>query len=403
MTNSHFVFLQGMPSPFFKRIGEVLAENQCTVTRINLCVGDWLFWNGKNTISYRGSFAAWPHFIGDYFDNHGVTDLVLLGEQRRYHKEAVALAQVRGIRVTVNDFGYLRPDWITFERDGMGGDSRFPRDPQILLQRGGSVAKADLTSRYQDSSFNMACADLLYNFSNFFLGVLYQHYRRTDHRPHTLVYTMARAKHLLLTELRKKKNRTEIDAISSSSMRYFVLPLQLDHDFQIVAYSTFDGMGDVIRMVIESFSRFADTDFCLVIKVHPLDTGLVDWRQITKAVADEFSVADRVVYIDGGNLDALTQHAQGMVTVNSTSGLRALQLGCPVKVLGQAVYDVPGLTFQSKLDNFWGSTGLPDVQLLNSFINLMVDSIQIKGVFFSEPGCTDAANIAAQKLLLQSH
>ena len=31
--------------------------------------------------------------------------------------------------VAVTDFGYLRPDWIVLERDGMGAESRFPRDP----------------------------------------------------------------------------------------------------------------------------------------------------------------------------------------------------------------------------------------------------------------------------------
>ena len=50
----------------------------------------------------------------------GITDLVLLGEQRPYHRPAIALARARGIAVAVTDFGYLRPDWVVLERDGMG-------------------------------------------------------------------------------------------------------------------------------------------------------------------------------------------------------------------------------------------------------------------------------------------
>ena len=106
----------------------MLLEKGCRVTRINFLV--WL--TGctgiADPLSYRGRYAKWERFIGEFFDRNDVTDLVLLGEQRRYHKEAIVVtAQARGIRVIVNDFGYLRPDWITFESDGMGGNSSLTR------------------------------------------------------------------------------------------------------------------------------------------------------------------------------------------------------------------------------------------------------------------------------------
>ncbi len=78
----------------------------------------------------------------------------MLGEQRRYHKEAVAVAKTLGVRVTVTDFGYLRPDWITLEQDGMGGNSRFPRDPEVLEVLARGVAEPDLSESYRDSALN---------------------------------------------------------------------------------------------------------------------------------------------------------------------------------------------------------------------------------------------------------
>lgn len=398
MVPIHIVFLQGMPSPFFRRMGGELSGKGYRVTRINLCVGDWLFWPGSNAISYRGRYVDWPRFICDFFDQHSVTDLVLLGEQRRYHKEAVQLAQERGIRVLVNDFGYLRPDWMTLERDGMGGNSRFPRDPDEILRRSAGVPEADLAQRYSDSAPGMMVADLLFNFSNLFLGMLYPHYRRTDCRPHTLIYTLASAKHLMFTRLARHKNARKVEELIASKRPYMVLPLQLDHDFQIVSYSPFKGMLEVMRVVMESFARFADQGTRLVIKVHPWDTGMVNWGKAARLLSQEFAVADRLVFLDGGNLDALARHAQGMITVNSTSGLHALQVGCPVKVLGQAVYDVDGLTFQGTLHDFWNSRRRPDAALLTAYINLMVATIQIRGVFFSEPGCTAAVQAAVQLL-----
>ena len=87
-------------------------------------------------------------------------------------------------------------------------------------------------------------------------------------------------------------------------------------------------------------------------------------------------------YLDGGNLDDLVQHALGLVTVNSTAGLHALQMSCPVITLGQAVHDVPDLTFQGELDEFWKRPSRPDTQLLEAFINLMVATTQIRGCSF---------------------
>ena len=399
----HFVFLQGMPSPFFRRIGEALEKCGCRVTRINFCVGDWFFWHGRNTLGYRGRAADWGRFVADFFERNDVTDLVLLGEQRRYHKEAVELAQARGIRVSVTDFGYLRPDWITLERDGMGGNSRFPRDAQEIRRRAADVGRADLARRYADSAFNMVVGDLLYNFANFFLGICYPHYRRTDCRPHTLIYTTASALHLLRCRLRRRKSQTRVAEIAASNTRYFVLPLQLDHDFQIVVYSPFAGMAEVIRQVVESFARCASAETHLIIKVHPWDAGLINWRRQVGLAAEEFRVADRVEYLDGGSLDKLVQSAAGMVTVNSTAGLYALQQGCPVKILGQAVYDVPELTFQGGLDEFWTDPTPPVRDLLDAFVDLMAATIQIRGVFFSEPGSTAAVESAVQWLIAGEH
>ena len=88
-----------------------------------------------------------------------------------------------------------------------------------------------------------------------------------------------------------------------------------------------------------------------------------------------------------------------MVTVNSTSGLRAIQMGCPVKVLGSAVYDVMGLCDQSPLDDFWGKPLLPDTALTDMLLRALAATIQIRGVFFKEPGMSAAISAATERLL----
>lgn len=398
MNPLHFVFLQGMPSPFFRRVGRELAARGCTTTRINLCIGDWLFWHGPDTVNYRGSLADWPSWLGEFFARQQVTDLVLLGEQRYYHKAAVELAQSRGIRVSVTDFGYLRPDWINLERDGMSGNSRFPRDLDTILNWGERCPPADFTPRYADSARAMAMGDLLYSFANVFLGWLYPRYVRSDRRPHPILYFPAVGWRLLLAPSRHRRAQKRVRILGASRARFFLFPLQLAHDFQIVAYSPFQDLGDAIERVLESFSRHAAPDMRLVVKSHPWEPGLRDWRAHVRRLAQELGIAQRVDYLDGGDLDELIRSSQGMVTVNSTSGIRALQLGRPVKTLGAAIYDIAGLTYQGELDRYWAEARPPAACHVQAFLQTLAATTQIRGVYFAEPGLTRAVDEAVSRL-----
>ena len=394
----HFLFLQGPPSPFFSRIGRELRSLGCKTTAISFCFGDQLFWSGPNRVNYRDRFAQWPMYIAEFLDKNRITDLVLLGEQRDYHKQAVEAAKQRGIQVTVTDFGYLRPDWITLERDGMSGNSRFPRDPDAILALASQVQEADLEIRYRDSAWRMSVGDLVYSFANVFFWWRYPHYRRSDHRTHPLIYFPAMGQQLLQAKARRKKGETEIDRCQEEGVRYFVFPLQLEHDFQITAYSPFGTLDEAIQLVLASFSFHAKADEKLIIKVHPWDPGFKNWGWRIQKLANRLGIANRVVYLQGGDLGRLIRGSIGMVTVNSTSGVHALQLGSPVKVLGSAVYDIAGLTYQDGLDTFWRSALPPDQDLVNAFIKAMASSIQIRGVYFSEPGLSVAVHEATKRL-----
>ncbi len=72
---------------------------------------------------------------------------------------------------------------------------------------------------------------------------------------------------------------------------------------------------------------------------------------------------DRVHVAHHGALDAMLAGSRGLMKVNSTVGLRAIVLGRPVKALGRAVWDVPGLAHQGPLDAFWTEGAPPDPAL----------------------------------------
>lgn len=118
------LMLQGPHGPFFRQLGRMLAEAGCAIWRIGFNRGDQAFWRGPGYIPYRGRLEEWSTFLSTTLEDLGISDLVLYGDTRPVHAEAVAIARARGITVHVFEEGYIRPYWVTYERGGSNGHSR---------------------------------------------------------------------------------------------------------------------------------------------------------------------------------------------------------------------------------------------------------------------------------------
>ncbi len=398
-----FLFLQGPVSPFFRRVADAIeaADPSARALRINLRFGDWLDWRRPGGTNYRGALADWPAFIADFLDREHVTDIVLLGEQRDYHQIAIKAAKARGITVIATDFGYLRPDWLTFDLDGMTGASQFPRDPAAIRALAAASPEPDLSVRFRDRFWRTTRLDMTHHLASSFFWFLYPRFKthQTDHPILTYIGTGLR---LLMLRWRVPKATAEIAAAERRPTQTFIFPLQIARDFSLRAYSPYPDLETPIRDVIRSFAAHAPDDAHLIVKVHPLDPGLKSWKRYALKVAREAGVEGRVIYIDGGDLGRLIDAAAGVVVVNSTVGLLSLQHGRPTLALGQAIYDVPGMTAQNGLDAFWRAPPKPDMDLVNAFIRAITGSIMIRGVFYSEPGLTAGVKAATERLLERS-
>jgi capsular polysaccharide export protein len=399
MEQVHFLFLQGMQSSFFKRVGENLVARNCRVSRINFCLGDWIFWGGKNSYQFRGRISEWNDYIEHFLDANKVTDIVLVGEQRRYHDSAIKAAKERGVRVVVTDFGYLRPDWIAIEQDGMNGSSLLPRDIDRIHAINEKLPQVNLEPVFHDGEINRILCDLVYSFSTSLDVLFFPHYVRSDMRPHPLkgLFCSLIKWFKLLIHYSSTKKLT--DRVARGEMPFFLVAMQLEHDFQIVKYSPYNDLIEPIEEIMRSFSECCRHDFKLIFKNHPCDLGIRNWDRIISKLAEKYALGNRVFFIDGGtSLDKLLEYCSGLITVNSTSGLRALQLGCPVKSLSEAVYNMPGLTFQGDLDDFWKEPGKPDQNNVEAFVNVISSKLHIRGVFFDEPGMSKGVKDFADKL-----
>ena len=178
----------------------------------------------------------------------------------------------------------------------------------------------------------------------------------------------------------------------------FVFPLQLETDFQIRRDGPPGGLAAALREVVASFADHAPPDALLIVKRHPLDDGLALWARQVRRAAGDSGVAARVLYLAGGDLNALLARAAGVVTVNSTVGLTALRMGRPVKALGAAIYAVPGLADPAPLATFWRSPRAPDLALVRAFEAMLAATVQVPGGFDGEGAEAGAESVAARIL-----
>ncbi|ONG44822.1 capsular biosynthesis protein [Pseudoroseomonas deserti] len=390
-----FLFLQGPITPFFDEVGAGLRALGHAVHRINLNLGDRLFWRGPGAVDFRGRLAEWPAFIEGFLDQHRITDMVLLGEQRSYNKIAIAAAHARGVRVAATDFGYIRPDWIVLEQDGMNAASRFTRDPEEIVRIGAALPPPDLTIRHRDNFRRQAMWDMLYHLSSR-MPWPFPHYE-THLLQHPLTYYLGVGWRLLHRSADNRRADRILHQLSGTGP-LFLMAMQMESDFSIRAYSKYPDLDTALREIAESFAAHAPKNAHLLVKVHPLDPGLKNWKRRTRGIAAAAGIPDRMHYLGGGNLGAIVEQVQGVVTVNSTVGLRSIIDHTPTFALGEAIYRIPGLVFPGTLDHFWTEATPPEIPLREGFLRCIAHSLHIRGVYYNRPGLDVAVKGAVHRL-----
>jgi capsule polysaccharide modification protein KpsS len=183
----------------------------------------------------------------------------------------------------------------------------------------------------------------------------------------------------------------EYDALFSGALskKYYAVPLQVHSDTQITKCSNFRSVEQFIKQVAASFERHAPPHTKLVFKVHPMDRGYKDYANLITGL-DHKMGGGRLFYVDRVHLPTMLDHARGLVNINSSVGISGLVHRIPVITLGTAVYNLPELTFQGTLDEFWTRARNPNSELVQHFINLLLATNQGRGTLsqrcFDVPG-----------------
>lgn len=385
-----YLFLQGVPGPFMHTLGTALHERGHAVLRVNFNGGDRQAWPRLPAVDFSGELGAWPAFLHRLVRLFRPTDIVLHGDCRPLHAAAIGIANDLGIVAHVFEEGYLRPDWITLEVGGVNGHSRLPRDVSAYRAAAACLPAAPPFQHVPPSVRARARVCLKYAAASLAMRPWFPRY--ATHRGWPLLREGAGwLKRAVRGPFAKRRSQAAVAAAFAAPAGFFVLPIQMDNDSQILCHSDLGGMTAAIRLAVASFAAHAPAGSVLAVKEHPLDNGVIDWRRVSEAAARDAGVADRVVLIEDCDLQELLDRALGLVTVNSTSATFAIASGVPVIALGRAVYNLPGLTHQGCLDSFWTAPERPDRGLFEAFRRTVMHACLIPGDFFTPDGAARAA------------
>ncbi len=355
-----------------------MRELGATVTKVNFNGGDSLFYRDSSSVEYRGTADAWPAYLHMLVMQKSIRAILLFGQCRPMHEAALTLARDIGIAVIVFEEGYVRPWWITMEEGGVNHASHLadvvpaelPTYPQVQRPR-----------QFRWAFTRMAWYSFLYFAAGVLSRRLYPHYEH--HKP----FRLKEMFHWMLSGYRKHLYRsTEREIIAPLLDTYgpdfFLVPLQISTDSQIVHASNWKDNEAFIEATIRSFACNACATDLLVFKHHPLERGHADYGAAIDAGTNRYGVTGRVLYIHDGHVPSLLKRSKGVVTINSTVGLQALYHGVPVCVTGAAFYARPGIVEAVSMDTFWQESVEPNRKTFTRFYRYMMHTTQINASFY---------------------
>lgn len=207
----------------------------------------------------------------------------------------------------------------------------------------------------------------------------YRHHRATNPVKEGFYWLRGFARKLLFKSYDKQ---TQFRLDNEFDQRFYLVPLQVHDDSQMIFHSPYESVKAFIQEVIVSFWKHADLDKVLCFKHHPMDRGYTEYGQFIEDLATNLGIQDRVLYCHDIPLPDLYHHTCGVVTVNSTVGISALLHHLPTKVMGRAFYDIDGITHQGSLESFWKSPEPVDRHLFKQLHSYLFQKTQINGSFF---------------------
>ena len=385
-----FLFASAPFGRFFGELARALEANGCEVWRLCFEGGDVWETPARNRIVVPSlaSEADFEALVEAELRRRAIDCVVTFNDILPRNRIVLEAGKRLGLDRFVLENGYLRPHWVTLERDGVNGFSALPRDRAFYLAQH-ALSRAQGTCvepEVQAFSFRVRY-HVMNTIAHFVMAVAASPVLRFN--PSYYGDTVWRQAWGYVREYAWRQVNNEdvqtrrIHAAKEAGHPVFTVLMQKPGDGQLVVHSKYGGNNKFLREVIGSFARYAPKDALLVVKQHPLDYGVEKSPALAASLFKAHGIEDRAVYLRMTSMDICMDISHGLVTVNSTGGLAALQKGLAVKCMGAAVYDVEGLTYQGALNSFWRKGRPAEAEVLDGYIAHAMRTSQLNGGFHS--------------------
>ena len=383
LIDKNVLFLQGPMGNFFKKLDTVFRQKGATTYKIGFNGGDWFYSHKDNYIPYKKKKEEWENYVKDFLITRKIDKIFLFGDCRYYQSKAIKVAMELDIDIFVFEEGYVRPHYITMERFGVNDFSQISRNP--VFYQNLKEASIPLSLHARQSKFKMIHSATIYYLISNILHMKYPYYKH--HRDFSALkeffYGVRGIYRKLIYTLSERKYLEKIKV--SLSKKYFFVPLQTHNDFQILQHSEYGSLEKFIIEVLESFSQHANKETWLLFKHHPVDRGRKNYKKFIMDQAKFLKVDNRTLVISDIHLPTCIEHTKGTITINSTVGLTSIGYKIPTITLGNAIYNIEGLTCKGMdLETFWQVPKEPDEALYHQVRRHLIKTTQLNGSFYGK-------------------
>lgn len=386
------VLLQGPVGPFFSDLQNYLEKQGYDCWRILFNAGDRFYSGKKKKVVYNGSRNEWASWFHNFLTLSCADCIVLFGAERIIHKIARQCAQQLGVSIVSLEEGYIRPGFITVEKNGNNGASPIAG---LLPSSSFNPDEQNTPTKQNFNGFSRMC---WYGTLYYSIGTLFSSLPQRE-LFHRRINLFGEAFGWLRNACRRFKNTFvalgEIQTLLEfHEGEYFLIPLQVTTDMQLADAAMGWNNSRLIMETLKSFATHAPKKYRLVFKIHPLERGHSNDHRLIRQTAELLGIHDRVHVLDNGSLGLLARHAAGMITINSTSGLSAIFHGIPLLVIGRALYANPKLAncafSKPDFDMFWTNHYVANKELRQQYLDWIKVRCLKTGDFYNNSGI-DAA------------
>lgn len=390
------LLLQGPFGGFFTALARELERRGHKVKKVNFNAGDWAFSFGFPSLNYRKGHHHWREWLRNLIKSWGPDAIILFGDQRPIHRVAIQVAKASSVPIYCFEEGYLRPDYVTFERDGNNANSPIPRDPAAFVENSAPEPAEELPHHFH----RVIWTAILYftaKSAGRWLFPKYVHHRRRPLFREAAYWIRCYAR---LLQHKRADEALMRQLAAEKPPPFFLVALQVHDDMQLVRHGAKWRNIDVIRAVAKSFAEHALPGDLLVYKVHPMDRGHRDYDTLIRKEVAKLGIEKRTGILQSRPLAPLVRCAKGLITINSTSGIAAIRGGIPIIALGRAFYGIEGLAKAdasiADLDRFWTNPVPPNESLAFRFLAYLQRYHLIPGSFYfppTWPGIAEAVHL----------